>query len=174
MNPLTLVKRIQKMNSREAALGISEETLWHAKYKDSAYVFVGSVPFDLTEEDTKEKARKEAAMQILQKTKRASPGVVIAFVLLISAALLSVWRNMRSNEKTEEEYVEVVSGMPIRLSYADLKYINDDFSQKLGVLPHSDTGATEMHGGMTLELWKDDACPCSGGHVGGNGAKPSR
>ncbi|KAI4363874.1 hypothetical protein MLD38_020039 [Melastoma candidum] len=68
----------------------------------------------------------------LQKTKRASLGVVIAFVLLISTALLSAWRNMRSNEETEEEYIEVVSGMPIRFSYADLKYITDDFSQKLG------------------------------------------
>lgn len=51
MNPLTLVKRIQKINSREAALGISDEASWHAKYKDSAYVFVGGIPFDLTEGD---------------------------------------------------------------------------------------------------------------------------
>ncbi|KAK8963245.1 Zinc finger CCCH domain-containing protein 25 [Platanthera guangdongensis] len=51
MNPLTLVKRIQKINSTEATLGISEEASWHAKYKDSAYVFLGGVPFDLTEGD---------------------------------------------------------------------------------------------------------------------------
>ncbi|KAK2631245.1 hypothetical protein EUGRSUZ_L03188 [Eucalyptus grandis] len=51
MNPLTLVKRIQKINSREAALGISDEASWHAKYKDSAYAFVSSIPFDLTEGD---------------------------------------------------------------------------------------------------------------------------
>ncbi|CAI8585687.1 unnamed protein product [Vicia faba] len=51
MNPLTLVKRIQKINSREAALGISEQASWHTKYKDSAYVFVGGIPFDLTEGD---------------------------------------------------------------------------------------------------------------------------
>ncbi|KAM1653586.1 hypothetical protein ACFX14_006151 [Malus domestica] len=51
MNPLTLVKRIQNINSREAQLGISEEASWHAKYKDSAYVYVGGVPFDLTEGD---------------------------------------------------------------------------------------------------------------------------
>ncbi|KAJ6691913.1 RNA-BINDING MOTIF PROTEIN X-LINKED 2 [Salix purpurea] len=51
MNPLTLVKRIQNINSKEAALGISEEASWHAKYKDSAYVFVGGIPFDLTEGD---------------------------------------------------------------------------------------------------------------------------
>ncbi|KAG0471799.1 hypothetical protein HPP92_016345 [Vanilla planifolia] len=51
MNPLTLVKRIQKINSTEAALGISEDASWHAKYKDSAYVFVGGIPFDLTEGD---------------------------------------------------------------------------------------------------------------------------
>ncbi|KAK6931754.1 RNA recognition motif domain [Dillenia turbinata] len=51
MNPLTLVKRIQQINSKEAALGLSEEASWHAKYKDSAYIFIGGVPFDLTEGD---------------------------------------------------------------------------------------------------------------------------
>ncbi|CAN1846423.1 Zinc finger CCCH domain-containing protein 42 [Linum perenne] len=51
MNPLTLVKRIQNINSKEASLGISEEASWHAKYKDSAYIYVGGIPFDLTEGD---------------------------------------------------------------------------------------------------------------------------
>ncbi|KAL8491941.1 hypothetical protein ACS0TY_023516 [Phlomoides rotata] len=51
MNPLTLVKRIQNINKKEANLGLSEEASWHAKYKDSAYVFVGGIPFDLTEGD---------------------------------------------------------------------------------------------------------------------------
>ncbi|OWM66708.1 zinc finger CCCH domain-containing protein 25 [Punica granatum] len=51
MNPLTLVKRIQNINSKEASLGISDEASWHAKYKDSAYVFVGGIPYDLTEGD---------------------------------------------------------------------------------------------------------------------------
>ncbi|KAL6497072.1 hypothetical protein OROGR_029001 [Orobanche gracilis] len=51
MNPLTLVKRIQDINKREANLGLSEEASWHVKYKDSAYVFVGGIPFDLTEGD---------------------------------------------------------------------------------------------------------------------------
>ncbi|KAG1337723.1 Zinc finger CCCH domain-containing protein 25 [Cocos nucifera] len=51
MNPLTLVKRTQKINSTEAALGISEEASWHAWYKDSAYIFVGGIPYDLTEGD---------------------------------------------------------------------------------------------------------------------------
>ncbi|KAE8039258.1 hypothetical protein FH972_011686 [Carpinus fangiana] len=51
MNPLTLVKRIQQINTKEAALGISEQASWHAKYKDSAYVYAGGIPFDLTEGD---------------------------------------------------------------------------------------------------------------------------
>ncbi|XP_017983551.1 PREDICTED: zinc finger CCCH domain-containing protein 25 [Theobroma cacao] len=51
MNPLTLVKRLQNINAKEADLGISEEASWHAKYKDSAYVYVGGLPFDLTEGD---------------------------------------------------------------------------------------------------------------------------
>ncbi|GFZ13301.1 RNA recognition motif (RRM)-containing protein [Actinidia rufa] len=51
MNPLTLVKRIQNINSKEVSLGISEDASWHVKYKGSAYVFVGGIPFDLTEGD---------------------------------------------------------------------------------------------------------------------------
>ncbi|XP_074559483.1 zinc finger CCCH domain-containing protein 25 [Curcuma longa] len=51
MNPLTLVKRTQKINLTEAALGISDEASWHAKYKDSAYIFIGGISFDLTEGD---------------------------------------------------------------------------------------------------------------------------
>ncbi|CAN8254948.1 unnamed protein product [Cochlearia groenlandica] len=51
MNPLTLVKRIQSINAKESDLGISEEASWHAKYKNSAYVFVGGLPYDLTEGD---------------------------------------------------------------------------------------------------------------------------
>ncbi|CAH8267741.1 unnamed protein product [Arabidopsis lyrata] len=51
MNPLTQVKNLQKINARESDLGISEEASWHAKYKNSAYVYVGCIPFDLTEGD---------------------------------------------------------------------------------------------------------------------------
>ncbi|XP_003563222.1 zinc finger CCCH domain-containing protein 25 [Brachypodium distachyon] len=51
MNPLTQVKRTQVINQKEAALGLSEDASWHAKFKDSAYVFVGGVPYDLTEGD---------------------------------------------------------------------------------------------------------------------------
>ncbi|XP_062212889.1 zinc finger CCCH domain-containing protein 25-like [Phragmites australis] len=51
MNPLTQVKRTQVINQKEALLGIGEGASWHAKFKDSAYVFVGGIPFDLTEGD---------------------------------------------------------------------------------------------------------------------------
>ncbi|KAF3653687.1 RNA-binding motif protein, X-linked 2 [Capsicum annuum] len=51
MNPLTLAKRIQNINAKEASLGISDDASWHATYKDSAYEFVGGIPFDLTEGD---------------------------------------------------------------------------------------------------------------------------
>ncbi|WVZ61116.1 hypothetical protein U9M48_011038 [Paspalum notatum var. saurae] len=51
MNPLTQVKRTQVINQKEALLGIGEDASWHAKFKDSAYVFAGGIPFDLTEGD---------------------------------------------------------------------------------------------------------------------------
>ncbi|KAL3618138.1 hypothetical protein CASFOL_038459 [Castilleja foliolosa] len=39
------------LNKKGASLGISEDASWHAKYKDSTYVYVGGIPFDLTEGD---------------------------------------------------------------------------------------------------------------------------
>jgi len=51
MNPLTQVKNTQKITAREQAIGITDEASWHAKYKDSAYVYVGGLPFELTEGD---------------------------------------------------------------------------------------------------------------------------
>ncbi|TXG74309.1 hypothetical protein EZV62_002888 [Acer yangbiense] len=38
-------------NASSGKWPISEEASWHAKYKDSAYVYVGGIPFDLTEGD---------------------------------------------------------------------------------------------------------------------------
>lgn len=49
--PLTKVKLINELNAREAELGVQEAVSWHAEYKDSAWVFVGGLPYELTEGD---------------------------------------------------------------------------------------------------------------------------
>ncbi|GFR62876.1 RNA-binding motif protein, X-linked 2 [Elysia marginata] len=51
MNPLTNIKNVQKLNDRELELGIIGKKSWHDEYKDSAWIFVGGLPFDLTEGD---------------------------------------------------------------------------------------------------------------------------
>ncbi|KAJ4918651.1 hypothetical protein JOQ06_022345 [Pogonophryne albipinna] len=51
MNPLTKVKLINELNDREASLGVKESVSWHTEYKDSAWVFVGGFPYELTEGD---------------------------------------------------------------------------------------------------------------------------
>nr|ODN94103.1 hypothetical protein L203_00279 [Cryptococcus depauperatus CBS 7841] len=43
------VKEINRINQRELELGVKGS--WHDEYKDSAYIFVGGLPFDLTEGD---------------------------------------------------------------------------------------------------------------------------
>ena len=43
--------QVQKLNERELELGISAEASWHAKYKDSAWVYVGGLSTDLSEGD---------------------------------------------------------------------------------------------------------------------------
>ncbi|XP_061596418.1 RNA-binding motif protein, X-linked 2 [Cololabis saira] len=51
MNPLTKVKLINELNEREASLGVRESVSWHTEYKDSAWIFVGGFPYELTEGD---------------------------------------------------------------------------------------------------------------------------
>ena len=48
-----MVKEINRINSRELELGINgtEAASWHSKYKDSAYVFIGNIDYELTEGD---------------------------------------------------------------------------------------------------------------------------
>ncbi|KAH8552545.1 hypothetical protein BGW37DRAFT_489389 [Umbelopsis sp. PMI_123] len=48
---MNVVKEIQRINQREADRGYSESGSWHAQYKDSAYVFVGGLSYDLSEGD---------------------------------------------------------------------------------------------------------------------------
>ncbi|RIB08329.1 hypothetical protein C2G38_1982989, partial [Gigaspora rosea] len=47
----SVTKEIQRINSQEIERNISASASWHAQYKDSPYVFVANVPFDLTEGD---------------------------------------------------------------------------------------------------------------------------
>ncbi|XP_073495766.1 RNA-binding motif protein, X-linked 2 [Phyllobates terribilis] len=51
MNPLTKVKLINELNAREAKLGVKESVSWHQDYKDSAWLFLGGLPYELTEGD---------------------------------------------------------------------------------------------------------------------------
>lgn len=39
------------MNERELELGLIGKKSWHDQYKDSAWVFIGGLPYDLTEGD---------------------------------------------------------------------------------------------------------------------------
>eukprot|EP00301_Raphidiophrys_heterophryoidea_P019255 c4214_g1_i1.p2 GENE.c4214_g1_i1~~c4214_g1_i1.p2 ORF type:complete len:229 (-),score=69.40 c4214_g1_i1:1269-1955(-) len=50
---MNVVKEIQRINEREIKLGLAEKIdgSWHAHYKDSAYVFVGGIPYEFTEGD---------------------------------------------------------------------------------------------------------------------------
>uniref|UniRef100_A0A803VAL7 RNA-binding motif protein, X-linked 2 n=1 Tax=Ficedula albicollis TaxID=59894 RepID=A0A803VAL7_FICAL len=50
-SPLTKVKLINELNAREAELGVQEAVSWHAEYKDSAWIFVGGLHYQLTEGD---------------------------------------------------------------------------------------------------------------------------
>ncbi|CAJ0610098.1 unnamed protein product [Cylicocyclus nassatus] len=53
MNPLTNIRNQNKLNERELKLGIAGDLgkSWHQRYKDSAWVYIGGLPYDLTEGD---------------------------------------------------------------------------------------------------------------------------
>ncbi|KAK3239570.1 hypothetical protein CYMTET_50507 [Cymbomonas tetramitiformis] len=51
MNVLTQIKNTQKATQREIASGASESASWHSKFNKSAYIYVGGLPYDLTEGD---------------------------------------------------------------------------------------------------------------------------
>ncbi|KAJ1720656.1 RNA-binding protein Cwf29 [Coemansia erecta] len=49
---MNVVDEIRRINAREAQLGSGASgTSWHDEYKDSAYIFIGNLSFDLTEGD---------------------------------------------------------------------------------------------------------------------------
>ncbi|KAF7720819.1 RNA-binding motif protein, X-linked 2 [Apophysomyces ossiformis] len=49
---MNVVKEIQRINRREIASGDWSDTgSWHAQYKDTAWIFAGNLPYDLSEGD---------------------------------------------------------------------------------------------------------------------------
>lgn len=49
MNPLTNMKNVLKLSEQE--LETNNITSWHDQYRDSAWIFVGGLPYDLSEGD---------------------------------------------------------------------------------------------------------------------------
>jgi len=46
------MKNQQKMNERELSLGLTgTSSSWHREYDDSAWVYIGGLPYELTEGD---------------------------------------------------------------------------------------------------------------------------
>ncbi|KAJ2447511.1 RNA-binding protein Cwf29, partial [Coemansia sp. RSA 2424] len=48
---MNVVQGIRRLNESESRQGLGSTASWHDEYKDSAYIFVGGLPFDLTEGD---------------------------------------------------------------------------------------------------------------------------
>ena len=52
MNPLTQTLNQLKMNERELEMGLAgTNKSWHHEYKDSAWIFLGGLPYEMTEGD---------------------------------------------------------------------------------------------------------------------------
>ncbi|XP_044747334.1 U2 snRNP component ist3 [Coccinella septempunctata] len=49
MNPLTNMKNVTKLSERE--LQNNSKSSWHDQYRDSAWIFIGGLPYELTEGD---------------------------------------------------------------------------------------------------------------------------
>lgn len=52
MNILTKIRLLNELNDKELRLGIaSTKASWHHQYRDSAWVYIGGLPYELTEGD---------------------------------------------------------------------------------------------------------------------------
>ncbi|KFY81083.1 hypothetical protein V499_00121 [Pseudogymnoascus sp. VKM F-103] len=45
------IRQVQELNRRELENGVSPEASWHSDYKDTAYIYIGGLPFQLSEGD---------------------------------------------------------------------------------------------------------------------------
>ncbi|KAI9372580.1 hypothetical protein BJX61DRAFT_533871 [Aspergillus egyptiacus] len=45
------VRQVQALNKRELENAVPPEASWHADYRDTAYIYIGGLPFDLSEGD---------------------------------------------------------------------------------------------------------------------------
>lgn len=45
------IRQIQELNKRELEAGVTPEGSWHADYRDTAFIYIGGLPFGLTEGD---------------------------------------------------------------------------------------------------------------------------
>ncbi len=45
------IRKTQELNRRELAAGIGPNASWHADYRDTAYIYIGGLPLDLSEGD---------------------------------------------------------------------------------------------------------------------------
>ncbi|KAF2279600.1 RNA-binding domain-containing protein [Westerdykella ornata] len=48
---MNTIRAIQRLNKRELEAGINPEGSWHTDYRDTAFIYVGDLPFDLSEGD---------------------------------------------------------------------------------------------------------------------------
>lgn len=45
------IRQIQELNKRELEAGVTPSASWHTDYRDTAFIYVGGLPFDLSEGD---------------------------------------------------------------------------------------------------------------------------
>lgn len=48
---MNTVKEITKLNQLELNMKINEKASWHYKYRNSAWIYIGGLPYELTEGD---------------------------------------------------------------------------------------------------------------------------
>lgn len=53
MNPLTNIRNQNRLNEREVNFGLSggNKNSWHEKYRNSAWIYIGGLPYGLNEGD---------------------------------------------------------------------------------------------------------------------------
>lgn len=88
MNPITNIKNQNALNEREIALGIAGDLgkSWHQKYKESAWIYIGGLPYDLSEGDIIAVFSQLVLVFLM----------VILFELMKNFIINSLWREMHA------------------------------------------------------------------------------
>ncbi|KAJ5451233.1 Nucleotide-binding alpha-beta plait [Penicillium cf. griseofulvum] len=108
------IRQVQALNKRELEHAIPPEASWHADYRDTAYIYIGGLPFDLSEGDIETGKSKGFAFLKYEDQRSTDLAVDNLGGATVMGRLLRVdhARYKRKDEEEEQDNVARLMGDP--------------------------------------------------------------